>query len=330
MTDNTLDSLPRVLVTGATGFVGCALCEVLLASGYRVTAAVRRKGLSTLPMSPLLTVIEVGEIGPQTNWTNALQNIDVVVHLAARVHMMHEVGENPAALYQEVNVLGTEHLARCAAEQGVRRLLFLSSIKVNGEATAGRPFGVGCIPDPKDSYGQSKWLAEQRLHDVAAQTSMEYVIIRPPLVYGPGVKANFRSMVSWLYKCIPLPLGAVKQNRRSLVALGNLVDLIQVCIQHPAAANQAFMVSDGEDISTTELLRKMSAALGRRALLVPVPVAVLEWAARLLGRQAMAQRLVGSLEVDISLTRQVLGWAPPMTVVQGLQQVADHFLLERG
>ncbi len=324
MTDQTLDSLPRILVTGATGFVGRALCEELLASGYRVTAAVRRKGLSPLPMSPLLTVIEVGEIGSKTNWTNALQNIDVVIHLAARVHMMADKAGGGDEPYLETNALGTERLALAAAEQGVKRMIFVSSIKVNGEATTEAPFSSLSVPSPQDAYGRSKWEAEQRLKAVAANSAMEFVIIRPPLVYGGGVKANFASLVRWVDRCIPLPLACI-HNKRSLVALANLVDLICVCIAHPAAANQTFLVSDGEDLSTAQLLRRVAKVLGRPSMSFPVPEFLLSLGARLLGRSDMFQRLSGSLQIDMDETQRVLGWHPPCTVDEGLCEVVRAY-----
>jgi nucleoside-diphosphate-sugar epimerase len=222
-----------------------------------------------------------------------------------------------------VNVETTLQLASQAAACGVKRFIFISSIKVNGEQTEpGRPFRPDDTPAPQDPYGISKMEAEAGLREVAQETGMEVVIIRPPLVYGPGVKANFASMVKWLQRGVPLPLGAI-HNCRSLVALDNLVDLIITCIHHPAAANQTFLVSDGEDVSTTELLRRMGAALGRPARLLPVPQQMLEWGAALAGKRDMAQRLFSSLQVDMDKTRQLLGWAPPVSLEQGLLQVAQ-------
>jgi len=239
---------------------------------------------------------------------------------------MHETANDPLAEFRKVNVDGTLNLARQAAAAGVRRFIFISSIKVNGEGSAlGAPYLADAKPAPADPYGISKMEAEQGLRALAAETGMEVVIIRPVLVYGPGVKANFRSMMSWLNKGVPLPLGAI-HNQRSLVALDNLVDLIVTCIDHPAAANQTFLVSDGEDLSTTELLRRMGAALGKPARLLPVPAFMLQAGAALLGKRDMAQRLCGSLQVDISKTRELLNWTPPVSVDQALAKTAAHFL----
>jgi nucleoside-diphosphate-sugar epimerase len=236
---------------------------------------------------------------------------------------MQDHGQGVESIYDQVNAQGSFHLARQAAASGAKRFIFLSTVKVNGETTKpGNPFQAGDIPSPGDSYAVSKWEAEKGLRSIAQQTGMEVVIIRPPLVYGPGVKANFASMVNWLQRGVPLPLGAI-HNQRSLVALDNLVDLIITCIHHPAAANQTFMVSDGEDVSTTELLCRMGAALGKPARLLPMPQRVLEWGAALAGKQEMAQRLFSSLQVDMDKTRQLLGWTPPVSLDQGLLQVAQ-------
>jgi nucleoside-diphosphate-sugar epimerase len=247
-----------------------------------------------------------------------------MVHLAARVHVMRDESLDPLSEFRKSNVEGTLRLATQVAQARVKRFIFISSVKVNGEQTqAGHPFRADDLPAPQDPYGISKLEAEVGLREIARQTGMEVVIIRPPLVYGPGVKANFASMVKWLQRGVPLPLGAV-HNQRSLVALDNLVDLIITCIDHPAAANQTFLVSDGEDVSTTELLRRMAAALKAPARLIPVPQYLLEWGATLAGKQAVSQRLFSSLQVDIMSTRKLLGWAPPVSLDQGLAQVAAH------
>ena len=270
----------------------------------------------------------MGDIDGLSNWTDALSGVKVVVHLAARVHIMRDEAADPLAEFRRVNVEGTLNLARQAAEAGVRRFVYLSSIKVNGEQTLlGKPFTEQDLPTPLDPYGMSKYEAEEGLRKLAQKTGMEVVVIRPVLVYGPGVKANFLNMMRWLHKGVPLPLGAI-HNRRSLVALDNLVDLIVTCIDHPAAANQIFLVSDGEDLSTTELLRRMGLALGRPARLIPVPVSLLTAWAALLGRRDMAQRLCGSLQVDISKTQTLLGWKPPISVDEGLRRTAQGFLHE--
>jgi len=249
-----------------------------------------------------------------------------MVHCASRVHIMKDPSANPLEEFRRVNVQGTANLARQAAVAGVRRLVFVSSVKVNGEQTAqGSTFTADDACAPEDPYGISKHEAEQALRQIAAETGMEVVIIRPPLVYGPGVKANFAAMVRWLARGVPLPLGAVTHNRRSLVALDNLVDLITLCLTHPAAANQTFMVSDGEDLSTADMLRRMGNALGRPARLLPVPVGVLKLGAQLVGKPDVFQRLCGSLQVDIAKTRELLGWQPPVSVDEGFRRVAQGF-----
>ena len=311
-----------ILVTGATGFVGRALVLRLLAEdeSRRVAVAVRRGG-QQLPERLLPRV--TGDLEPSTDWSVALGGVSAVVHCAARVHVMSDTAADPLAEFRRVNVQGTLNLARQAAAVGARRFVFVSSIKVNGEATQlGCPFTADDAPAPLDAYGVSKMEAEQGLRELSAQTGMEVVIIRPPLVYGPDVKANFAAMMRWLRRGIPLPLGAT-HNQRSLVALDNLVDLIVTCLSHPAAANQTFLVSDGEDVSTTELLQRMGQVMNRPARLIPVPAGLLTQAAALMGKRDVAQRLCGSLQVDIQKTRQLLSWKPPLTLDQGLKKAAQ-------
>jgi len=319
-------SVGQVLVTGATGFVGGALVKRLagecLAGG--VVASLRRQGVA-LPEG--VRPVQVGDLLPSTDWSTALQDVEVVVHSAARVHVMQDDVGNPLEVYRQVNVQGTLNLARQAAQAGVRRFVFVSSIKVNGEATLlGRPFKADDPPAPEDAYGVSKAEAEAGLLQMANETGMEVVIIRPPLVYGPGAKGNFSSLLRWITCGLPLPLGGSIANRRSLVALDNLVDLILTCVQHPKAANQTFLVSDGEDLSTTELLQKMGNAMNRPARLLPVPLGLLTFAARLLGKTAVAERLVGSLQVDISKTCELLDWKPPVSVDEELRRVVQKRL----
>ncbi len=317
-----------VLLTGASGFVGQALLARLAAQPVLELIAVSRCSLSELPAS--IAQVRIADLTADTAWQPVLQGVEVVVHAAARVHVMHDTSSDPLSEFRKVNVDGTLNLARQAAAAGVRRFIFISSIKVNGEGTAvGEPYYADARSAPIDPYGISKMEAEEGLRTLAAETGMEVVIIRPVLVYGPGVRANFLSMMRWLHKGVPLPFGAI-DNRRSLVALDNLVDLIVTCIDHPAAANQTFLVSDGEDLSTTELLRRMGVALGKPTRLLPVPSRLLEVGAAMLGKQALAQRLCGSLQVDISKTRELLNWTPSVTVDQALRKTAENFLQERG
>lgn len=309
-----------ILVTGASGFVGRALHARLLRDD-RPTRAVAR-GRAEGCMS-------VGAIDGDTDWSGPLSDVEVVVHLAARVHVMRDAVDDPLRAFRIVNVEATENLARQAVRSGVRRFVFVSSIKVNGELTrSGHAFRADDIPAPGDAYGMSKWEAEQALKRISSETGLEIVIIRPPLVYGPGVKANFRSMMGWLARGVPLPLGAV-HNRRTLVALDNLVDLIVTCIEHPAAVDQVFLAGDGEDLSMTDLLRRLAHAMDVPARLVPLPVFVVEAAAAVLGKRAVARRLLGNLQIDTSETRRLLGWAPPISVDEGLRRTALDFLEQR-
>ncbi|ERS84287.1 hypothetical protein Q672_02180 [Marinobacter sp. EVN1] len=302
----------HILVTGGSGFVGSALIKRLL-SEHRDILAVGRSDVN-LPVETVKvsSFSELGALGQR------LGSVDVVVHCAARAHIMNDDTVDPLAEYRKVNVDGTLNVARHALEAGVKRFLFVSSIKVNGEHTPpGRPFTEEAAPAPEDPYGISKYEAERELQALCAETGMELVIIRPPLVYGPGVKGNFASMIRLMEKGLPLPLGAVR-NKRSLVALDNLVDLIVTCVDSPAAANQVFLAADGQDISTTELLRNVANAMGKPARLLPVPSGLLMLGASLFGKKAVAKRLLGSLQVDISKARELLGWQPPVSVEEGL------------
>ena len=308
--------LPKVLISGANGFVGCALSEACAAVGWGVRGAVRAH--------PELQQVAVGDIGPETDWRTALLGCEVVIHLAARVHVMHDNATDPLAAFRAVNTSATLNLARQAAHSGVRRFVFLSSIKVNGEATLTQAYRETDVPNPQDAYAVSKWEAEQGLHALAMETGMEVVILRPPLVYGPGVKANFLRLLRWVEKGVPLPLASV-DNRRSMIYLGNLVDALRLCAQHPAAAGQTYLVSDGEDVSTAVLIRALAAAMGRPARLWPCPEAVLRGVAALAGKAAEADRLLGSLQIDSSTIRRDLGWAPPCTFRDGIQATVDSY-----
>ncbi len=314
----------KVLVTGATGFIGNALVSILSTrEGFEPVAAIRRQQ-SDLPA--IIQTVQIGDLNADTNWGPGLKNIQVVVHAAARVHVMSDTKSDPLSEYRKINVAGTLNLARKAIENGVKRFIFISSIKVNGEATGeGNPYTASDEPQPDDPYGISKLEAERGLLKLARGSGLEVIIIRPPLVYGPGVKANFHSMMRWLDKGVPLPLGGIK-NRRSLIALDNLVDLIVTCIDHPAAANQVFLAADGEDLSTTELLERLAKAMGKSARLIPIPGRALEISAALLGKGDVAQRICGSLQIDISKTRDLLGWEPPITVNEALCKTAESFI----
>ena len=301
------------LVTGASGFVGRALCEELSKREARLIRATRE----------LHTPGNVvgGAVDEFTDWSRVLQECSTVVHLAARVHVMSDAAQDPLQEYRRTNVQGTLNLARQAAAAGVNRFIFISSVKVNGESTSeGRCFRPEDPPAPQDPYGISKMEAEQGLRLLASETGMEVVIIRPPLVYGPGVKANFAALMRAVQRGIPLPLGAV-HNQRSLVALDNLVDFIITCTTHPAAANQTFLVSDGQDLSTTDLVRGMAQASGVPARLLPVPVPILRFAARMFGKTDAIDRLCGNLQIDASKARNLLGWVPPVSVEEGLRRV---------
>lgn len=307
-----------VLVTGAAGFIGSALVVRLVTeSMWKVVASIR---VQKQPFAKSVKVVQVGEVGADTDWSLALQSVQVVVHAAAVTHVSHASAGGHLTRLRMTNVEGALNLARQASAAGVKRFIFISTIKVNGEATtAGRSFSPSDTPAPEDSYGISKLEAERGLMQLAHETGMEVVIIRPPLVYGPGVKGNFASLIKLVAKGLPLPLGAI-HNKRSLVGIDNLIDLIIRCIDHPAAANQVFLAGDGDDLSTTELLSGIAEAMGRSARLIPVPAGLLRMVAVLLGKRAVAQRVLGSLQVDISKARDLLGWEPPISVEEGLRR----------
>lgn len=314
----------RVVVTGGRGFIGRSLVLALQAKNFAILSVVRG-GLAAQVCQAHEKGIDC--LDATTNWCQVLNGADVVVHLAARAHIMRDETINLLAEYRRTNTEATLHLARQAAYAGVNRFVFVSTLKVNGEySLQGRPFRFDDLSQPQDPYAVSKYEAEHGLRKIAAQTGMEVVIVRPPLVYGAGVKGNFASLLRWVDLGIPLPLGGVTGNRRSLVGLDNLVDVLVACVSHPAAANQTFLVSDGEDLSTAELLQRVGRAAGRVPRLLRVPPLWLNLCASLLGRGAVAQRLLGSLQVDITHTCKTLGWSPRVSVDEGLRRAVNKQL----
>lgn len=315
-------SLKKVLVTGATGFVGSFLCSRLLAGGYSVRGTL----LDSEPTSALVhgvEGVEVEPLGAHTRWSQALMGVDTVIHLAARVHVMDDPSSDPLAIFRMVNVDGTIRLARESVTAGVRRLLFISSIKVNGEESD-TPYSADSPPNPSDPYGISKWEAEQALRQIEKETGLKVVIVRPTLVYGPGVKANFLNMMKAVHRGIPLPLDSIT-NKRSLIYVENLVDALVTCATHPAAAGQTYLVSDVEHVSTPELIRRTAAALNVPVRLSPFPVPLMRLIGKIAGKSAAVNRLAGSLTVDDLKIRHELGWQPPFSMEEGLSETAEWF-----
>jgi nucleoside-diphosphate-sugar epimerase len=312
----------RVLITGASGFIGKKVVEQALALGYSVCAT-SRLGQK---ISSHFYSVGVGAIDENTNWNNVLVDCEVVLHLAARAHIVNDFAENSLAEYRRVNVRATLNLANQAVRVGVRRFVFVSSIGVNGSETFGKPFSAEDRASPNSDYAISKFEAEQALMNLSAKTGLEVVIVRPPLVYGPNAPGNFGTLMRWLAIGLPLPLGSVC-NKRSFIGLDNLTDFLILCLQHPAANGQTFLVSDGEDVSTTELLRLTACAMGKKVILFPIPIFILELCANLLGKHDLARRLLGSLQIDITKTRNLLGWSPRVSLNEGLKDTVKNFNL---
>ncbi|ESS71619.1 UDP-glucose 4-epimerase GalE [Methyloglobulus morosus KoM1] len=314
--------MKKILVTGANGFLGKAVSQKLIQDGFDVICAVRKPFVLDGA-----SIIKVSGLDGQTDWSESLGGVECVIHASARVHIMKETGDSPYEEFHKVNVIGTLNLAQQAVKHGVRRLIFISSIGVNGNNNV-RPFTETDRPNPQGPYAVSKYEAEQKLTALAKESGLQVVIIRPPLVYGPNAPGNFGSLMRWVRQGIPLPFGAV-HNKRSLVALSNLVSFVIYCVDHPKAVNEIFLICDGEDVSTTELITKTAEALGKKPLLIPVPVGLMKFAARLIGKEELANRLFGSLQIDSSKAKALLGWKPAVTMAQQLQQSVDANLNEK-
>lgn len=314
--------MKRVLVTGATGFVGRFLCKRLLAEGWDVRGTLLAAENPTALVDGVVPAV-IEPLGAETHWGHALAGVDTVIHLAARVHIMDDMSVDPLQEFRTVNTEGTRQLAREAAMAGVQRLVFVSTIKVNGEETD-IPYIEDSLVMPTDPYGISKWEAEEALQQIEPETGLEVVIIRPVLVYGPGVKANFLNMMKAVSRGFPLPFSSIA-NKRSLIYVGNLVDALATCAVHPLAAGQTYLVSDGEDVSTPGLIRRTASALEVSAHLLPFPPYLMRLAGKLVGKSSAVDRLTGSLTVDSSKIRRDLGWKPPFTMAEGLLETAKWF-----
>lgn len=313
--------MDKILVTGANGFIGRQLCQTLRQQGFSVQAALRRP---PPPPTGDLDYVSVGDIGPDTDWTEALRGVDLVVHLAGRAHVGRESSPDSLAEYERINAGGTLRLAQMAAAAHVKRFVFLSSVKVNGEETFDEPFAETDGPAPRDAYGASKLQAEEGLLRLHRQGRLPVVIIRPPLVYGPGVRANFLQLIRWVDYGLPLPLGGIK-NQRSLVGLRNLVHFILVCLKHPSAPGEIFLVSDQEDLSTPDLIRRIGGFLGRSVYLLPIPYGCLLVMARLLGKKAALGKVCHSLQVNLGKAHELLQWQPPFSVNEELKHTIEWY-----
>ncbi|MHB1934959.1 MAG: NAD-dependent epimerase/dehydratase family protein [Acidobacteriaceae bacterium] len=324
-------SLKHVVVTGANGFIGQHVCRRLLESGKEVTACIREQADTSVfkTISGSLRICKMPSLGFGADLSQILRNVDTVIHLAARVHVMRETVDDPLREFRKVNVRGTENLASIAVQNGVRRFIYLSSIKVNGEMSRKDAFSADDPPGYCDPYGQSKWEAEESLRKIAIRTSMEWIVVRPPLVYGPWVRGNFLALMKCVSHGIPLPLGGV-HNSRSLVSVFNLSDLLCLLVDHPSAANNRFLVSDSEDISTPELVRRIALALHRSPRIMPCPESFLLAAGTLMRQKEAVQRLCSSLVLDRRKTSEMLGWTAPVTLDCALDRTAEWFIKSRG
>ncbi|MDQ1330139.1 MAG: Epimerase protein [Thermodesulfobacteriota bacterium] len=314
--------MPYVLVTGADGFVGKALCAEMVSRGWNIRASVRTKE-KIKNLSEGIQIVETGPIGPETDWGDALNNVDAVVHLAGRAHIMDDLSSDPLLEYRIVNTAGTECLAKAAAGKGIRRFIFMSTIKVNGECR-NAPYTEEDIPAPADPYGISKWEAEQIIKVIAGETGMETVILRAPMVYGPGVKANFLKLLKAVDRGVPMPLAGIK-NKRSMIYTGNMVNSIITCINHPKASGQTYLVSDSDKVSTPELINRIGDALGKPGRLFYMPLFLLRLFGIAAGKSREIERLTGTLTVDSSKIRKELNWTPPFTLIQGLKETAEWY-----
>ena len=318
--------MTKICVTGATGFIGSKLSLKLSQLSYDVLAPVRNLSSNSLSLNQNLKYIKVEKEGSSLNYSKILKQVDTVIHCAARTHVVKEVEKSPQIAYQKINVEETLNLATQAASFGVKRFIFLSSIKVNGEKTLrSESFKHNDIAMPEDAYGVSKLEAEKVLRELSDRTGLEIVIIRAPLVYGEGVKGNFLRLLNLTNKKIPLPFARIN-NIRSLVGLDNLIDLIICCIDHPKAAGQIFLISDNESISTPELIKRIGAAMGKSTRLFPVPLSIFKLLGRLMGKSYEVDKLLGSLMVDSSHTRQILGWKPILSLDDGLNKTVQWYL----
>jgi UDP-4-keto-D-QuiNAc 4-reductase len=311
---------PNVLVTGANGFIGRNLCFFLKEKGYTVRGAVRN---NKLDLSEADECVQVGGISDLTDWSQALAGVDTVIHLAARVHIMNDSAADPIKAFRQVNVLGTQHLAQMAAKSGVKRLIFISSVKVNGEGAL-KSYTEKDIPEPQDAYGISKKEAEDVLARLAVETGIQIVVLRLPLVYGPGVKANFKSLIKIVSAGLPLPFKGLR-NRRSFLYLGNLLDAINTCITHPLAAGQTFMLSDGQDVSTPDLIKMIAQAMKKNAVLFTLHPVILKVLCKIADKDEELEKLTGTLLVDSSKIRDTLGWKPPFNLEQGIQETVNYY-----